>query len=341
MADVVFQGFDAAPAALQAESGMVASGRFAGAIADTNTQVWDGTGGWGSPRRWRRKAWLYGGVYHADYLIGCAVADAGYLGSAFVYVYERASGRMTEYAAMRPGYFAADFAPDSQSGWQFAAAGKHWHIGRLPEQNGWRFQVQAGEQTELVLDLVGGEDAVCAVNGWPSRPLHYTLKAGALQARVHWRQGEVVRDFNATGVVDFSLGYPPRHTHWQWACLSGQFADGRLFGCNLVAQFMNGLENTVWLDDGNGQRHVLALAQAVFEYDGRDIQRPWQIHTQDGRLRLQFVPEGMRREHIHLGVLASRFAQPCGRFSGHWRDADGSWQPVAGFGVVEQHAATW
>ena len=58
-------------------------GRYRGRIADVSTARWDRGRRW--PRRTQRKAWIYASAFHEDFMVGYAVADAGYLGTGFVY----------------------------------------------------------------------------------------------------------------------------------------------------------------------------------------------------------------------------------------------------------------
>ncbi len=55
-----------------------------------------------------------------------------------------------------------------------------------------------------------------------------------------------------TGGTDYTNGFLPRRTHWQWAFATGRLSDGRLFGLNLVSDFAgigdDAAENCVWLD---------------------------------------------------------------------------------------------
>jgi hypothetical protein len=47
----------------------------------------------------RLKRWQFCGVAAEDFILGAAVVDIGYLSNAFAYLFDRKSGRMTEYSA--------------------------------------------------------------------------------------------------------------------------------------------------------------------------------------------------------------------------------------------------
>ena len=63
-------------------------------IQVTNTNAWDGTKGWKSPRRWQRKSWIFFGAYSAEISVGFAIVDAGFLGKAFCYIYHPKTGKI-------------------------------------------------------------------------------------------------------------------------------------------------------------------------------------------------------------------------------------------------------
>jgi hypothetical protein len=119
------------------------------------------------------------------------------------------------------------------------------------------------------------------------------------------------------GAMDYTNGFLPRHTYWQWASSTGRLADGRMFGLNLVSQFAgvgdDTAENAVWLD---GALVPLDPGCRVL-FDKHDLSKPWTIRTVDGGVHLQFQPLSIHRESLNLGLIRSRFVQPTGVFTGH------------------------
>lgn len=315
-------------------------------IQDLSTAQWDGSCGLLSPRRAQRKAWIYGGVMDARFMIGFAIADAGWLSTAFVYVYDRMYNKLTERKATRLLAFDSKFAPTPQAIWHLHNGQDKWQIEPLNDRAGWSFSFSS-PALDVAFELTDTGHAISALNNAPSkirtRPFHYTHKLAGLPAKTNLTLNDEHYNLRHEhhGVLDFTLGYPPRSTLWQWACWVGTLDDGRPFSCNLVAQTMNGLENTAWMHLPDGSVQVLPLAQAVFNYNPNDTLKPWHIHTADGRLDMQFMPDGARSETIHMGVMYSAFTQPFGRLIGTWLDEDGSIHSLAGFGVVEQHRALW
>jgi len=323
----------AAPAALHAGAGRVADyGRYAGRIDDLSTAAWDGSRGWFSPRRLQRKGWMYFGAFTSRFMIGYAVADAGLMATAFVYVYDRETQKLTEHKATVPFGFPAAFAPSPEAHWSLRSGGKHWDA-RLAG-NGWDVHFKA-PGLKLAMKFRDPGEGMTAIASSPGRPFHHTWKICAMPLQIALELDGTRVTEAASGTLDFTLGYPPRHTDWNWASLDGVTEDGTRIGINLVAHFMNGQENALWLGD-----RLLPLAQAVFQYDPARLLQPWRVRTADGVLDVEFTPEGERRENISVGILASRFTQPFGRFRGTLRTANGV-KKIEGFGVVEQHHAVW
>jgi len=265
---------------------------------------------------------------------------------------------MMEYNSLRPLAFAADFQPSPNGVWALKQGDKSWRIQPLTDQSGWHFQFTHPDW-DVSFELHDNRTSISALNnapsashrGQPSRPFHYTHKLTGAVANLRLRMHNETHELtDVRGVFDFTLGYPPRATLWQWASWIGQLDDGRTLSGNLVAQTMNGLENAVWIGAAEGTRegskdgaqtHVIALPQAIFDDLPTDTAQTWQIRTADDRLRMQFTPEGARSERINLGLLASDFTQPFGAFRGVWRDDDGSEHTLTGIGVVERHRALW
>lgn len=306
-------------------------GRFAGPIADLATARWDEGGGVFSRRRLQRKTWTYFGVFSERFMLGFAVVDAGYLGTAFIYLYDRQTKRLIEEKASVPFGFSAGFAGSLGATWALASGGRSWRI--APAGEGWKASFK-GKQLAVELTL-GGGPGMSTLAPSLRRPFHYTYKICGMPVAAQVEAHGERHAFNAEGMIDFTLGYPPRHTTWNWASMTGRDEQGGAVGLNVVAHFTNGLENGLWLDGA-----VVPLAQATFEYDPADVLQPWRVRTEDGRVDLRFLPEGKRSEKLSVGLLVSDFAQPFGRFEGEIEHG-GRRRRVTGLGVTEEHLAVW
>lgn len=321
-----------APLALRdAATGFPAFGRYAGLIRDLSTATWDGTLGPLSPRRTQRKTWVYLGAFSERFMAGFAIADAGLVASAFVYVFDREQRTLIEEKLTVPFGFGRAFEGRVDQPWELSNADKLWRI--VPRAGGWSAEFSCRDW-RLKMELAQSGKGMSTVAQSPQRPFNFTYKDCALDATLSLTRGGQAVGSTARGMVDFTLGYPPRRTFWNWAAGCGRAGDQAL-GFNLVAHFNNGLENGLWL----GGR-MLPLAQAGFVYDPRALNNAWRIVSADGVLDLRFEPEGRRAENINALVASSRFVQLFGRFGGTLR-LDGRELPIDAFGVTEEHHAVW
>ena len=170
---------------------------------------------------------------------------------------------------------------------------------------------------------------------------NYTHKEAGTPVRGTIRHKGVsweIQEEQSFGVRDYTLGYLARQTFWNWASGGGMDKEGNRIGFNLV-QGVNETgftENAFWV---NGR--VVKTDVVDFRYDDLDLLKPWHIESNDGRVRLRFLPEGRRTANIHAGIIVSKFHQPFGRFEGTLVDGDQvcELQNVSGF--TEEHYAKW
>ncbi len=311
-----------------------AYGPYRGAIADVSTARWD-RDAFTWRRRLQRKGWIYLGAYHDDFMVGFAVADAGYIGTAFLYVYDRKRREFVEEKLDVPLGFRDDFAPSMRRGWKLGLGHRHWRID--PEGDGMRLRYE-GKRLSCDLRLSTLDGGMTSLAPSRDRPFNHTFKRLCLPITVSARLDE--RHFDVElphgGALDFTLGYPPRDTHWNWACLQGTTDDGRPFGLNLVAHFNDEIENALWL----GDRLIPLGRGAEFSVGQPPGQQSWTVRHAGLGLDLTFTPEGARSDRKNLGLVKHDFIQPFGRFTGTFRDGDRDVR-VEGYGVVEDHTSHW
>ena len=170
---------------------------------------------------------------------------------------------------------------------------------------------------------------------------NYTHKEAGIPVPGTIRHKGVLRDIreeDAFGVRDYTLGYLARQTFWNWASGGGMDTAWNRIGFNLV-QGINETgftENAFWV---NGR--VVKTDVVDFRYDDLDLYKPWRIESNDGRVRLRFLPEGKRSADINAGLVVSKFHQSFGRFEGTLQDGEYRCElhHVAGF--AEEHYAKW
>lgn len=314
----------AAPSSLsQFSNGPVAYGLYSGSIADMSTSPW------ASLRRSQRKAWIFSSAFSTRYCIGFAIADAGLVATAFVYFFDTQTGKYVEEKAMVAFGFAGDFDPDLSSAWML----KNFSI--RSEGND---MVCAFDGKRIKIKIRMKENGLGSTTIAPAggRPFHHTYKNLLLPTGVEGIvDGEEIRFDGNIGGLDFSKGYPPRHTFWNWASMNATTDTGVEFGLNLVGDFNNGIENALW---AGGK--VQQLSQATFSY-GRPVEKStWRIATLDGTVNMKFTPRGVRGEDVNALLMMSKFKQPFGTFAGTIK-LDGVLHNFTGHGVVEEHFAKW
>jgi hypothetical protein len=128
-------------------------------------------------------------------------------------------------------------------------------------------------------------------------------------------------------MVDESAGYHARHTAWLWSAGVGRSADGRSLGWNLVTGINDPparSERAVWVDG-------VPSEVGPVRFSGLDA-----IALGDGD-QLEFSGEAERSRRDNLLLIRSDYRQPFGRFSGSIAGLD----LAEGYGVMEEHTATW
>jgi hypothetical protein len=298
-------------------------GLYSGAVADMDTAAW------ASVRRGQRKTWMYAGAFNSRYYVGFAIADAGIVATAFAYIFDAQTSLYIEEKTTSPFGFGSVFDPDLKTSWRL----KKFSITRDADSFVCSYQ---GKRLTVKMTIKENGKGSTTIAPARDRPFHHTYKNLLLPAQVEANADGQSIDFTGNiGSIDFSKGYPPRHTFWNWVSMNATTDTGIEFGVNLVADFNNSIENALWV---NGE--VLQLSQATFSY-GRPVEKAtWQIATLDGAITMEFKPLGMRGEDINALLMMSRFKQPFGVFTGIVR-LNGQNHKFTGYGVVEEHFAKW
>ena len=299
--------------------------------------------------RIREKCWCYMGIIHPDIIFGCAVIHLGYIASAFVFGFDRREKRMIEHAPV--------FFPLGQA-----------VFNRNPETGITSYQSLRGRLCLTHDQAITGKKIISAHFFLPGRsikadievfdpegglsPMHFltpmengrlafTTKTAGLKAKgkiVLNRKSFDLDPETTFAIFDWTNGFYPRHTSWNWACGAGTAHDGTPVGFNFSSGvYENGLlENTVWI---NGKPEP--TGEILFTYDSRSPHLPWLIQSRDGSINLIFTPEGIRRAHDDLFIIKSYFIQPCGSFEGSIKTGTSLIRFSNLGGVAEEHHATW
>jgi len=295
----------------------------------------------------REKRWLFAGILHPQVIAGMAVVRVDTLVNAFAYVYYRPEQLLFEHTLFGlPPQLRFDADPINGTASFFTAngfitLGPLSVTGRRPVSMS---ILSPGKsiQVEAALGWFGKEEsALNLLAPMPKNRFAFTRKAAGFPVtgfvRCPGRRIEL-NDGHAFGIFDWTLGYHRRDTFWNWAAGAGRDSDGRAVGFNMSAGVYLGssTENAVWID---GQ--PTHLGEARFEYNPQRPLDPWKVRTADGCVDLVFTPENRRQQNLNLGLIASRFVQPFGAFSGTIRASGGVARIDGVPGVVEQHQAKW
>lgn len=299
--------------------------------------------------RIREKRWCYAGIVHPRLFFGCAVVHLGYVTSAFCYFFDRESGTLVAHDVVRPPLGAVRFDRSSERVCcRFRSRGFTVEIAGRPADGPVIVRSELNRNGKTVsVDARMTGDTVPVPFGMPmgGAATALTVKAAGFDVRGRIRLNGESRDMaepNGSGLFDWTHGFYPRDTFWNWACGAGTAGDGTRIGFNFSrGVYENGeLENVIWFD-GRPER----IGPVRFAYQENKPEEPWQITAPDGRADLTFFPEGIRRGNENLGIIQSRFIQPCGGFIGTLRSKTGRVVSLAGpggiSGVVEEHTARW
>lgn len=330
---MAFSALPPAPARLVHERGIPAFGTYCGHIGQLSWQALPLTALQRVLRPLRHKRWQYAAIAHDHYFIGVAVVDAGWISTAFAYLFDRRQHRLL-----------ADFSADGLP--LLSARLENRAFGDATFQRGRdRIAFRRAEQrleltintpalqlaAHIALPTAAQTLAVIAPANWQA---HATHKSSALATSGFADcAGHRFSLDGAVASLDASNGLLARETCWRWA---SAHAPG--LGFNLQAGYMGKAENALWLDG-----ELLAVGAAHFEYNAANPLAPWHIHTEDGTVDLQFQPEGARAENKDLFIAASRYIQPIGHFSGTLTHPDTGRSHLVKrlAGVTEDHYSRW
>ena len=284
----------------------------------------------------REKRWQWFGFYDKQVAVGGALVDAGLANSVFLWVYDRRTKRMLadESSLLPPGFVKVGDEPGAGKVASVSAPNRKLEFRRDGEQTTLEGSF-CGIELELEFEVRDERaiTAVCPV-GDDGDGVNVTQKETGLsvtgQVRVAQRRFELADD--ALGMLDYTHGLLERETTWRWAIANGRADDGTRVGFNVVADFNEGLENVIWVGDT-----IYDIGKASFDFDPKRPKEPWRVSTEDGLLDVTMDVEAVRKSDIDLGIAASSYLQPLGRWHGK---VDG--RLVHGiYGVAEDHRAKW
>ena len=296
------------------------------------------------------KRFQYFGGIADDLIFGCALADVRLIGAVFIYVYRISDGKMCTWQFKSPLAHGMDLTTRPDNGVSTFKKGKNsiamrYELNSIGERKK-SLSVQLGKSLSIEASMQEARSyesmALCtptAVNGWV-----YAQKTAALPVtgKISCELGEFdLSQVNCFGHHDFSSGFMRRETFWNWACFSGRLnnAENQKIGLN-VSWGVNETgysENCFWIDD-----KLHTLPQVQFKFDRDDDHSNWRVTSENGELDLSFKPEGMHKERLNAGIMATNFKQIFGRFNGYLKDKDGKRYEIENLhGFVEDQYSKW
>lgn len=292
---------------------------------------------------WRKKLkykkFKFCGIQHEDYSIGIVIADIGWIGHGFVYVYDHKTGDLLEWHTNT--VLGRNTVVDEQP--QFSQS----HFSKSPFQfemehaNGVRYikVTKHGDEQLKARIFCAGTEPLClsspnGINGWT-----YTQKSTTLAVEGFFINKKKQRvDFHdkSFAALDDTCGFLRPETAWFWLSISFWDKQGSRVGLNLASGVNEsfGNENGLWV---NGT--LYPIADVLFERVSDDI---WKITSLDQKLQL-IAHTGWRRfENINLKLLSSHFSQWQSRISGTIEMESGEViQLDQEYGLLEQHYSKW
>lgn len=327
-------------------------GRFEQPVNEVNIENADFRTPMNKPAsKWKKyfstKRFQYFGGIADDLIFGCALADIRYIGAVFVYVYRPSDKRMRTWQFKTPLAWGLNLSNRPDNGVSSFNWGKN-HIAMRYTLNSAgerrkQLEIKFGKTLQLTAESFEPSTyesmalcTPCGFNGW----IYAQKTAGnSVKGELSCELGSWdLEQSQCYGHHDFSAGFMRRETFWNWACFSGFNGKDRI-GLN-VSWGVNETgysENCFWLND-----RLIPLPQVQFRFDRDNDHSSWRVSSEDGRIDLAFVPEGMHRERMNALILATNFRQIFGRFKGHLIDENGQRHEVENmYGFVEDQYSKW
>lgn len=295
-------------------------------------------------RRFLFKHFDFYGALGEGFTFGCGMVRLGLVNSTFAYLQTDKNFHRIQFDLPLDVGFKSDYKPIGQSTWTHPFKKNHQVLANRTEKSrDLHFRFGDHFQGELSIDCTHAETLAMNTPIANTGFAYAQKSSGApVSGQIHLNGMKYQLRPEQDGCYhDWTAGFLRRETFWNWACASGRVAaDQPLLSLN-VARGVNETsahENVLWV---NGVLHDLPLA--LFDYDRDNVHKPWRVYSQCGAVELQFTPHGSVDDHRNLLILASRFNQCFGEFSGTVTlKQTGATYSLSGLsGWCEDHYAKW
>jgi hypothetical protein len=298
----------------------------------------------------REKLWCFIGVVNPRVALGLGVFNLGYMAGGIGWAYDRERDQLSNFNPLALPFVQTKCERDSDESVaavrlphglirmtnRVRSAGKRFLEARLT------WPGESFQATIIIDDQPSTHDPLFAVCPFKEGHFSFTHKMAGLPAegKIQMPGGEFILDKGDTfALIDWTDGFHPRRTFWNWACAAGISREGRRIGVNLSAGvYTAGVsENVIWVEG-----RPVAVGEAAFTYDARRPSEAWKVTTADGKVDLTFQPLCERRANQNLGLISSQFIQPYGLYSGRVTGPDGTvYRLEEAGGIIEEHYAKW
>ena len=263
----------------------------------------------------RHKRWLYVGIATEDVYVGLAVVRLGYAANGFAFVYDAKERRMLADHGVLTTPFHCDVGDAAAEGCtaHLRAPSVVMDVSRPRGSSVYTLEAKVRDLVVSArMDAAAAPEPITAISALPGGRVTTTEKRPLLAVTGEVRVGSTRRSLDgALGGYDYTNGYLERRTIWRWGFALGHAKSGERVAFNVVEGFIGEAECALWV---NGE--LFPLGEARFEFDAARPLEPWRLRTACGALDLTFAPGGAHRETTNLGIVASRFVQPAGAYSG-------------------------
>ena len=292
---------------------------------------------------WRKqlkyKKFKFCGIQHAEYTIGIAIADIGWAGHGFIYVYNHETQEVLEWNANT--ILGRGATVDEQPLFSQSHFSKSPFEFEMQHANGVRYitvKRHGDVQLKARIFCAGTSPlSLCSpngINGWT-----YTQKKTTLAVEGFFinKQKQTI-EFNEKSFasLDDTCGFLRPETAWFWLSCNFWDNEGKRVGINLASGVNEsfGNENCLWI---NGT--LYAVADVLFV---KQDNQHWTIQSLDQKLNLSIETGWRRFENLNLRLVGSQFSQWQSRVSGTIQTEQGETIHLhREYGLLEQHYAKW
>lgn len=287
------------------------------------------------------------GINHSNYMVGLAIVNLKMVSNGFIYVYDKASGKLHEASRLSPLAAGTHMPSTPNTGnmrFGFSRAG----LGSIHIDFGAERIVLNARMggIKLAATLTPSTQPMCLNTRTGLSEFVYMQKQNALSCEgrlsIKGSKNIPLTKDDAFANIDWTLGYMRPETFWNWSSI-GTLVDDTRLGLNLVCGVneTSFTENACWLDDC-----LYNLPPTVFDYDQHNLMQPWRIYSNNQlpttrHVELTFTPKAVRSDHTDAGLLASHFDQLIGVYDGIVTLGKRRLELKEVWGLAEAHYAKW